>query len=679
LSFSRAVAAIRQYGGAVLADWVGTGKTFIGLAIAQTLDPGRPIHVLAPAVLRVQWRAAATQTGCQILLHSHELLSRGRLPAAEPGVVLIDESHRFRTPSTNRYETLAPWCVGRSGLLLSATPVVNRLDDLGHQLLLFVRDDALAWAQVPSLRRLGGSAAAGALAQLVITGEDRTSSLPPVTLRDIRPLDSERTHFRTLHAGIRGLELSRDRAIAGMLRSVLLVALASSPLAVADTLGRYRSLLQHALDARAAGHLVSRQEIRRIVGVDGEQLVLWPLVSEGGQSPELALDDLEAAETLERLARVWALLPDAKVRALRALVADGKPSLVFTQAVATVRYLRHQLGRGVAWCTGQAAGLDGLLAARESVLDWFRRPGLPADGPSVRPRLLVSTDVASEGLDLPLVGRVVHYDLPWTAVRLEQRSGRALRLGSRQHSVELIRFLPPRRLESALRREAILASKAALPDWLGLGRDQRAPWRVRARLAARWEHVPPAFGVAVISGDAPAMVGGIRIELADGSVRQVVRARLNGGWSDGDALIARVLDGAWGGTQSRALVQGKLRAGLRGLAVPVRAALRTMYGARLTGLRSEPARRMLRRVHCLAREAARVRNGERLALLERGLRLLRRGHTAGETRLIANWITLPPNDLLQSFARLPVEQPTSEVVRVELVGILLVEASDRGR
>ena len=679
LSFSRALAAIRRHGGALLADWVGTGKTFIGLAVARALDPGRPIHVLAPAALRTQWRDAAKQSGSEILLHSHELLSRGRLPAAEPGAVLIDESHRFRTPATRRYEALAPWCVGRRGLLLSATPLVNRLEDLGHQLLLFVRDDALAWAQVPSLRTLNATGSAGALAQLVITGEDRSAALPRVAPRDVLPEGAEPTPFRTLYAGIKNLELSRDRAIAGLLRGVLLVALASSPLAVADALGRYRSLLQHARDAAAAGHPVSRQAIRRIVGADGDQLVFWPLVAEELQSPELALGDIAAAEDLEQLARRWARLPDAKVRALRSLLGDGRPSLVFTQAVATVRYLRHQLGRGVAWCTGSAAGLDGTTVPREQVLDWFRRPALPGDGFLARPRLLLATDVASEGLDLPLVGRVVHYDLPWTAVRLEQRSGRALRLGSRQTSVELIRLLPPSSLESALRREAILASKAALPDQLGLGRDARAPWRVRARLAARWQPIPGASGVAVISGDSSGVVAGIRIELADGGVRQVVRARLQGGWSDADVLIARLLEGAWGQTESTAPVAGRLRTVLRGLAGPVRSALRSMHGERLSGSRTGPARRMLRRVHLLAREAARMRDGERLVLLERGLRLLRRGHTAGEARLVASWLGWSPQELLQSFSRLPPEPPASDVVRAELVGILLVEGPGRGR
>ena len=677
LSFARALAALRRYGGALLADGVGTGKTFIGLAVAQALEPGHPIHVLAPAALLSQWRAAATRTGLGILPHSHELLSRGRLPSGLPGPVLIDESHRFRTPSTKRYETLAPWCLGRRGLLLSATPVVNRMKDLSQQLLLFVRDDALAWAQVPSLRAWQATGAAGALAQLVVTGEDRSASLPAAVQRELRPLESPDSPFEAMHSGISSLALSGDRTIAGLLRGVLFVALASSPLALADALGRYRSLLQHARDAAAAGRIVSRQMIRRIVGAEGEQLVLWPLVAEGLASAELALDDLTPAELLERAARAWAVLPDAKLGALRKVLTDGKPTLVFTQAVATVRYLRQQLGSGVAWCTGQAAGLDAMPAPRDAVLDWFRRPSSRGDA-FPHPKLLLATDVAAEGFDLPLIARVVHYDLPWTAVRLEQRSGRAFRLGSRQSEVEVIRLLPPESLEAALRREAIVASKASLPDQLGLSRDPNALWRVRARLAARWQDVPPANGVALVGGDAVGAIAGFRIELADGSARESVLAHRQGGWSDAEAQIAPLLDAAYGATHSALPAPGTLRAMLRRLAGRMRSALRAVHGERL-GVSSEPARRMLRRVIPLAREAARMRAAERLELLQRGLRLLRRGHTAGETQLIASWLALPREELLASFARLPPERPAAEVARVELIGVLLVEAAARRR
>ncbi len=64
---------------------------------------------------------------------------------------------------------MAPWLVGRRALLLSATPVVNRLDDLGAQLRLAVRDDALAASGIGSLSLLLASGLGHpALSDLVI-------------------------------------------------------------------------------------------------------------------------------------------------------------------------------------------------------------------------------------------------------------------------------------------------------------------------------------------------------------------------------------------------------------------------------------------------------------------------------------------------------------------------------
>ena len=71
-----------------------------------------------------------------------------------PALALIDESHHFRNPATRRYTSVAPWLVHAPVLLASATPVVNRLDDLAHQLLLAVRDDCLAGRGCPSLEAL---------------------------------------------------------------------------------------------------------------------------------------------------------------------------------------------------------------------------------------------------------------------------------------------------------------------------------------------------------------------------------------------------------------------------------------------------------------------------------------------------------------------------------------------
>jgi superfamily II DNA/RNA helicase len=59
-----------------------------------------------------------------------------------------------------------------------------------------------------------------------------------------------------------------------------------------------------------------------------------------------------------------------------------------------------------------------------------------------RAAVLVTTDVAAEGLNLQRAGCIVHYDIPWNPVRLDQRNGRAHRIGQLRPEVAAYYFVP---------------------------------------------------------------------------------------------------------------------------------------------------------------------------------------------------------------------------------------------
>ncbi|NOT07965.1 MAG: DEAD/DEAH box helicase [Gemmatimonadales bacterium] len=675
LSFRRALAAIRRFDGAILADPVGSGKTFIALAVAAALAPGRIISVLAPAVVLPQWREAASLVGLPICAHSHETVSRGRLPAERRGPVIVDESHRFRNPATQRYRMLAPWCTGRRGLLLTATPAVNHLSDLAHQLLLFVRHSALAANGLASLRsdELDGHTAA--LAHLIVTGEDRAAKVPARRTVEIRADESASSPFAALQEAIASLTFSSDAGIAALARMSFLQALGSSPPALQEMIARYRALLLHAREARAAGCSPSRQAIRGAVGPCDEQLVFWALIGDGGSFSDLAVQDLAALDSCGILLRRWTDAPNAKLTALRRLLADDRPTLIFTTATATVRHIRDRLDRrGVAWCTGSAAGLDGGRLSRERVLDWFRTKPLPTDLVHHRPTVLVATDVASEGLDLPRVERVVHYDLPWTATRLEQRSGRALRLGSRHREVEIVRFRLPALLEEQIRKEAAVETKGGLPRVLGLTPEVNAPWRFRADLSEAWAEVRRTEGVASLAGEVSAAVAGFRITTSDGTTVATVLAKTPAGWSDAPEVVAEVLAVARGARGAAPPSRQRVRELLRALAAPARTALRSVSGGAIESTARTPAvRQTIRRILRLAGLAARARDRQRLELLGRGLAFLKRGHTAGEEWEIVRWCGLSDRELPRALTGLPPEGPPAPIERISLIGILVVE------
>jgi hypothetical protein len=670
LSFQRAVAAARRFGGAILADPVGTGKTYIGIAAALALSPSRPVHVLVPAALRQQWADAGRKSGAPFRVTTHETLSRGRAPdPGEPGPVIIDESHRFRNPATRRYRTLAPWLLGRKGILLTATPAVNGISDVAHQLLLLVRDDALAGFGLSSLRSLAGRTSIAALSRVILTGEDRTGHRPARTSTTLRsPADPE--EGRALEA-IDGLALSRDPSVASLVRISLLSALASSPAALGTALRRYRNLLRHAAEARAAGRALDRAALRRVVRAMTDQLVMWGLFDDQGDVGELALDDLERLGPLVSLADAWLERGDARSARLGELLkGDRRRTIVFSTARATIAQLRDRLdGSGTAWCTGSAAGIGHHRMEREDVLSWFRN-GSSTSSVLTGPNVLITTDVSAEGLDLSRVERVIHYDLPWTDVRLTQREGRALRLGARHDLVEVVRFLPGTRLEMHLRRAARIAAKSGLPIALGLNQEPSAPWRASAQLAERFRSAVAEEGVAALAGVNEAAIVGFRVHGASGEVWPTVLARENGEWKEDAASLARIFDCVQ--SVERAPPEpGEVRRILGEISPRIREALRAANRVGTTQADGATAQALRRRMQGLARRMAQQRDLQSLAALDRGLRMLTRGRTAGEEARLAAWMELPDRELMHTLRALVPDEPARAPVAVSLIGVLV--------
>jgi len=662
----RAAAAIVQHGGALLAAPVGAGKTWMALAVAQALHPGEPVTVLAPAPLRTHWARTAASLGMEARIGTHTAASRGRLPDGG-ALVLIDESQHLRTASTRRYRHVAHWLVGRRALLLSATPVVNRLDDLAAQLLLAIRDTALASAGMPSIAgMLAGGRAHPALAAVLVTCR-RTDERPPA--RTIAAAD-DATH---LVDAIAMLQFSDAAPVRELLRRVFWRAAASSPAALADTVRRYRRLLQHAADAAAFGRRVDRELIRRFTGADGEQLALWAMLPDG-DSAMLDLDDLDAVSELERAAVNASRHDDARIAVLRALLADGRRTIVFTTRRATLDWLRERLGDPrLGWCSGEAAGIGRGRTRRAAVLDWFRSDARhTAAATALAPSHLLTTDVAAEGLDLGCAERVVHYDLPWTDARLEQREGRTAR-GDRKPR-DVVTIPPPAAIADRLDVYAMLARKRALPQRIGIAAGGDEPWLWSERLADIAVDVPARGGLArIASGRAGVLVG----------------YRIDDGRETGTAALAWLADG----------VARDEPAGLRGLLeeasvapqLPITPRERRIVLSRLAAHLRErlqasqrstwqpaPGRegvaRLLGRLWEWARRAARDRDRPRLEALHAAMRFVGGGHTAGEAMLVAELARADDAALRRAVRSLP-SCPPPAVPVLRLVGAIVFGAA----
>lgn len=144
----------------------------------------------------------------------------------------------------------------------------------------------------------------------------------------------------------------------------------------------------------------------------------------------------------------WRPENDPKLNALHELLTQTHPNekvLVFTQFADTVDYLVSELRkRGVTHIAGAVGSSEDPTA-----LAWqFSPRSNDKDyAPQSQIRVLIATDVLSEGQNLQDAHIVVNFDLPWAIIRLIQRAGRVDRIGQAAEEIEVYSFLPSEGVE----------------------------------------------------------------------------------------------------------------------------------------------------------------------------------------------------------------------------------------
>lgn len=158
----------------------------------------------------------------------------------------------------------------------------------------------------------------------------------------------------------------------------------------------------------------------------------------------------------------WRAEDDAKVNLLVDLLVTRHPQekvLIFTQFADTVDYLVHTLRRrGIR----QVEGVSGAHANPTQVAHRFsphsNRVNNHGDNHLNQVenpvRVLIATDVLSEGQNLQDCHIVVNYDLPWAIIRLIQRAGRVDRIGQQANRILCYSFLPAEGVERIIRLRA---------------------------------------------------------------------------------------------------------------------------------------------------------------------------------------------------------------------------------
>ena len=163
---NHAVDRLENYGGVIVADVVGTGKSLIGCTILKHLYDGRrtgasltPL-VICPPYLIPMWKKYMQEYDIPAnAISRYKIGDKDSTLLEEYGrcdAILVDESHNFRHTTTKAYAALADFMDRKTGdariVMLTATPVSNTVHDLKNQLKLF---PAESMGRIPVLHDVG--------------------------------------------------------------------------------------------------------------------------------------------------------------------------------------------------------------------------------------------------------------------------------------------------------------------------------------------------------------------------------------------------------------------------------------------------------------------------------------------------------------------------------------------
>ena len=172
---------------------------------------------------------------------------------------------------------------------------------------------------------------------------------------------------------------------------------------------------------------------------------------------DLVADLQHDAEVItDMLARfgTWDADRDGKIATLENLLTVRYPDnkvLIFTEAADTARYVAEELQRRrvdkVEVVTGDSENPTALAQRFSPKSNSVVTNGSPLKDEL---RVLVSTDVLSEGQNLQDAHIIVNYDLPWAIVKLVQRAGRVDRIGQNSPEVLVCSLMPAASVEEEI-------------------------------------------------------------------------------------------------------------------------------------------------------------------------------------------------------------------------------------
>lgn len=172
------------------------------------------------------------------------------------------------------------------------------------------------------------------------------------------------------------------------------------------------------------------------------------------------LDDSKNLMGVLKVAKNWKQEDDRQLNALYDLISGkhkNEKILIFTQFSDTAYYLFESLkSRGVDKIDCVTGDNENPTALAHRFSPKSNEKSFP-EGQELR--VLITTDVLSEGQNLQDAHIVLNYDLPWAIIRLIQRAGRVDRIGQEHHEIYCYSFLPEDGIEQIINLRGRLSQR----------------------------------------------------------------------------------------------------------------------------------------------------------------------------------------------------------------------------
>ena len=488
-----------EFGGVILADEVGLGKTIeAGLVIKYLLQSGRnKILLIMPSNLRKQWQVEMEEkfdiSSCivdsanwdeylaeikkqqAVIIVSYNFAAKRKESFAKIpwDFCVFDEAHRLRNVHKNGSKianALYELTRGIPKILLTATPMQNTLFDV-YGLVQYIDDRIFYGKAVFSERYLKNE-----------NYSELKECLKPVVQRTLRKEVTDYIQFSerkemTIDFELSPMEVELYVMINNYLKkeivyalpnshrtlitSVIRKLLASSSMAVAETfkvLKRRLEVLKETTRNESSDESIDfflsffeDDEIEADDDRKQDELYTRDKVNEFIQH--------EINEVTSIISKAESIKKNAKMAALKQAVEKAfdfqekteikQRTVVFTESVRTQQYIFEELSKS--GYEGQILKFNGSMndtATKQIYKAWkARNYGKYIGSRNVEIKnaiveafrdeykILLVTDSGSEGLNLQFCNTIINYDLPWNPQKIEQRIGRCHRYGQKNDVV----------------------------------------------------------------------------------------------------------------------------------------------------------------------------------------------------------------------------------------------------